>query len=165
MFVRSSRLSTRRWFVVIAILATYLGTCCWAEKWRLKWHCDQAMSRLEKTERFYDEGRITVDRVVERSKDLLQAQLARSGDRAYRIAMMQAHRDRVKRMVAVEREAQLELHASRAYLAEAELFLEEAEALLVQEFVRSQDYGSLEIPGARSNGIPSIVKSSRTELH
>ena len=58
---------------------------------------EAARRRLEAQEAFYKEGRITIDRFLEASHELMHAEIQASKTREGRITAAQAHLDRVKR--------------------------------------------------------------------
>ena len=74
-----------------------------------------ARRRLEAQEAFYKEGRITIDRYLDASHALMDAEIQASNTREGRTTAARAHLDLVKKVEANER---LELKAGRGTLAD-----------------------------------------------
>ncbi len=81
---------------------------------------EAARRRLEAQRAFYEEGRITVDRFLGASHELMHAEIQASTTREARISAVQAHLDRAKKVEARERSELQEGRGTRADVAEAE---------------------------------------------
>jgi capsule polysaccharide export protein KpsE/RkpR len=80
--------------------------------------------RLEAQRAFYEEGRITIDRYIDASRQLMLAESAVSATREERLAAAKAHWDRT---VEIQTRERAELEAGRGTVADV------AEAGLAQE--------------------------------
>ena len=78
---------------------------------------EKARKRWETQLAFYNEGRITIDRLLDASQILMDAERDADESRAGRLAAIRAHLDRVKE---VERREMAELAAGRATAADVE---------------------------------------------
>jgi multidrug resistance efflux pump len=148
MHAERSRLLTRRRPLPVALAALYLRVCFWAEDWRPTTGQRAALAEFEQIVQLYDEGRVTATRVIQRSQELMQAQLDIKRGPRFRIESIEAHLGRVDLILERERrEMKLELHSDRgrrpADLAEAEQLRGEAEALLAREKRRAPVAGTV----------------------
>ncbi len=81
---------------------------------------EAARRRLEAQEAFYEEGRITIDRFLSASHELMHAEIQASTNREGRITAAQAHLDRVKGVEARERSELRVGRGTKADVTEAE---------------------------------------------
>ena len=92
-----------------------------------------ALDRYKAQLAFYLEGRITLDRLVDASRGLMQAESNVAGSKAARVAAARTHYDRLAEMLRRE-QAELEVgRASTADVAEAQTGLLDAEFTLAKE--------------------------------
>jgi hypothetical protein len=83
-----------------------------------------ARQRLDAQRAFYEEGRITIDRYIDASEQLMRAEMAASATKDQRVAAAKANMDRIAEVVKRE---QAELEKGRGTTADV------AEALVAQE--------------------------------
>jgi hypothetical protein len=87
---------------------------------------DAARERYEAQQAFYKKGRITIDRIIDASVQLAEAELRRAGTPYERVAVKKRHFDRLK---TIEEEAEIEVkdgRGTKADLAEATMRCVEA---------------------------------------
>ena len=100
---------------------------------------DMALERYNAQLAFYEQGRITIDRLIDASRGLMQARLDATAAKVARVEAVRVHHDRVREILKRE-EAELEVgRATTADVAEAKT------GLLDAEFAPGQGTG-----GARS---------------
>ena len=93
---------------------------------------EAARQRLEAQTKFYEEGRITIDRYLDASDQVRAAEIRVATTREARIAAAQAHLDRVQSILKREK-AEVEVgRGTVADVAEAQLRLDVAEMELLQ---------------------------------
>jgi RNA polymerase sigma factor (sigma-70 family) len=92
-----------------------------------------ARQRLDAQKAFYEEGRITIDRLIDASEKLMQAELNVSESKAQRVEAVQVHYRRIEEILKRE-QAELEVgRATQADVAEAKGSLLDAEFTLARE--------------------------------
>jgi RNA polymerase sigma factor (sigma-70 family) len=102
-----------------------------------------ARRRFEEQKKFYEEGRITIDRLIEASRLVMAAETDAATTKEQRVTAAREHRDRLDEVVQRE---QAELQVGRgttADVAEAQLALEQASLALKQAEV-APDAGEVE---------------------
>ena len=93
---------------------------------------EAARRRLEAQRAYYEEGRITLDRFSDASKQVMLAEMAQNATKANRLASAKAHLDRMTEVLKAERK---ELEIGRGTIAdvsEAEVAREDAAVLYLQ---------------------------------
>jgi hypothetical protein len=101
-----------------------------------------AARRLEAQRAFYDEGRITIDRYIDASEQLMLAKMGASTTKQQRVEAARGHRDRMTEVVSRE---QKELEQGKGTVADvAEAMVAAENAMLMYLEVR-QERGSQEV--------------------
>jgi hypothetical protein len=94
---------------------------------------DAAQQRLEAQMAFYNEGRITIDRLIDASELLMRAKLDAAETKASRVEIVRSHYDVLKNILKREEEELAVGRATQADVAEAKTKLLDAEFLLARE--------------------------------
>ena len=92
--------SLRQLMILVAVAAVLMGGGIEVRKHQQLRH---ATRRLVAQRAFYDEGRITIDRLIDASRQVMEAEMVLCWGRRGRVAIVAAHVDRATRMVAEER--------------------------------------------------------------
>jgi RNA polymerase sigma factor (sigma-70 family) len=101
-----------------------------------------ARQRLDAQRAYYDEGRITIDRFIDASEQLMLAEIAASATREGRMAAAKANMDRIGEIVKRE---QAELEKGRGTVADVAEALVAHETAACEYLEIRQSRGSLEI--------------------
>ncbi len=120
---------------------------------------EAARVRLEAQQAFYDEGRITIDRLIDASRMMMEAELAIAGSPEAREAPLRAHVVRLRLIKAREQAELVDGRATTADVAEAESRLLDAEFLLARELeARDRAKGSGTPSSPRPGAIARLGK-------
>ena len=106
---------------------------------------EAARRRLEAQRAYYEEGRITLDRMSDASKQVMLAETAMSATKDERLAAAKAHLDRMTEVLDREREELKNGRGTIADVSEAEVAREDAavDYLLVRQSRGSEEVESL----------------------
>jgi len=85
-----------------------------------------ARSRLDVQRAYYNEGRITIDRYIDASEQLMLAEMAVSANKEQRVAAAKANMDRITEVVKLEEDKLVKGRSSTADVAEAYVAYENA---------------------------------------
>jgi hypothetical protein len=104
--MRLPRMTTRRWMVAVGVTAIFTASCVQAHRWwRLRTEYDGALRRYESSMTWYLEGRLTAWDLVGISQRLMETELALLSRRDQQVRAVNAHLQRVSRMIDEERRA------------------------------------------------------------
>jgi RNA polymerase sigma factor (sigma-70 family) len=118
---------------------------------------DTARQRLEAQMAFYDEGRITIDRLIDASRGVMQAELDVHVLKAIRVDAARAHYDRLNKILKHE-EAELKFgRATKADVSEIKTELLYAEFTLAKEMEAPEAK-----PAAKAGMSPQAAPASTT---
>jgi hypothetical protein len=101
-----------------------------------------ARQRLDAQRAYYKEGRITIDRFIDASEQLMRAEMAAGATKEQRLAAAKAHMDRIAELLKLEQAELEEGRGTVADVAEARLAAETAACAYLEA---RQDRGTFDV--------------------
>jgi hypothetical protein len=101
--MRLPRMTTRRWMAAVVVVAMVAAALIEVERsWEQHSRYASALRAFQANQVYYEEGRATMERCVERSRRLLEAELALGGTKRAQVAAIEAHLARASSLIDEE---------------------------------------------------------------
>ncbi len=105
------KMTTRRWMVTVAAVAIFVTVFIEAESlWKRHSNYVSALRAFHAYRAYYDEGRVTLKLCVEKSRRLMEAELASCATSEQQVAAIKAHLDRASSLIQEEVSLPLDMH-------------------------------------------------------
>jgi hypothetical protein len=109
--MRLTKMTTRRWMLTVAAVAILVTVLIEAENsWKRHSNYVSALRAFHAYQGYYDEGRATLNQSVERSRRLMEAELASCATSGQQVAAIKAHLGRASSLIQQEVNFPLGMH-------------------------------------------------------